>query len=70
MLDIVSVYYVLNMNLASSMQFSMNVGPVHLSMAPVLLETTNGFVIVLLDLNTMKTRLMETDVRKVKSQTM
>ena len=66
MLGTVSVYlsYVLNMNLASSLQFSMNVGLVHVFTASVLLETTNGVVIVQLDFNMMQTRLMETDVRK------
>ena len=62
--------YVLNMNLASSLQFSMNVGLVHVFTVPVLLETTNEFVIVQLDFNMIQSRLMETDVRKVKSQTM
>ena len=53
------------MNLVSPSQCSMNVGPVRVSTAPVLLETTSGFVIVLKVINTMQTRLMETGVRKV-----
>ena len=56
------------MNLVSPLQFSMHVGPVRVSTAPVLLETTNGFVIVLKVINTVQTRLMETDVRKVNIQ--